>query len=122
MNKSTMPLIAFGAFALVSCQTAGTAVQGTANTVGNAARGVGRTGATAVTGAANTVGGTVKTAGSGIAEGDMKKATVGTVTTAGQGTVKTATDTGRSHMKTTTGVIKDTGETVEKTAEAAGSE
>ena len=54
-----------------------------------------------------------------IAEGDLKKATVGTVKTAGTGTVNTVKATGSSHMKTTSGVLKDTGAAIKNTSEAA---
>jgi hypothetical protein len=64
----------------------------------------------------------MKTAGSGIAEGDLNKATVGTATTAGKGTANTVVKTGRSHMKTTSGILKDTGKTVGDTSAAAGKE
>ena len=65
------------------------------------------------------MGDTATTAGEGIAERDLKKSTAGTVSTAGQGLGKTAVDTGRSHLKTTSGALKDTGDTVKDTAEAA---
>ena len=116
MKTALMPILTILADSLVSCQTATT---GTATTVGHAAQGVGRTAVTAGTGVAHTVGGTVATAGTGIAEGDLHKATVGTVKTAGKGTAATAVGTGKSHVKTTKGVVKDTGKTVEDTGKAA---
>lgn len=106
-------------FAFAACQTAETAATGTATTVGHAAQGVGRTATTLGRGTVNTVGKTGTTAGSGIAENDLNKATVGTVKTAGKGVGTTAVDSGRSHVKTTRGVLKDTGKTVTDTAEAA---
>jgi hypothetical protein len=111
---STLALLA-----LVSCNTTQTAATGTATTVGHAAQGVGRTAVTAGTGVAHTVGGTVTNAGTGIAEGDLHKSTVGTVKTAGKGTATTVVGTGKSHVKTTKGVVKDTGKTVEDTGKAA---
>lgn len=41
---------------------------------------------------------------------------------AGKGVGTTAVDTGRSHLKTSSGVLKDTGKTVSDTAEAAEKE
>jgi hypothetical protein len=70
----------------------------------------------------DTVGNTATTAGSGIAERDLKKSTVGTMKAAGQGVGGTAVDTGRSHLKTTSGVLKDTGKTMKDTAHAAEKE
>jgi hypothetical protein len=64
----------------------------------------------------------MQTAGSGIAERDLKKSTIGTATTAGKGTADTAVATGRSHMKTTGGVLKDAGSTVSDTGRAASGE
>ena len=122
MNRFISSALLMCVFTFVSCNTAETAATGTATTVGNAVRGVGRTAATAGTGVAKTVGNTVTTAGTGIAERDFKKATVGTAVAAGEGTVKTAGSTARSHMKTSSGVIKDTGATVEKTSKAAAQE
>ena len=122
MKKPTLIAFPLIALALASCQTAETAASGTANTVGHAAQGVGRTVATAGSGVGHTVGDTMKTAGSGIAEGNVKKATIGTATTAGKGTAHTAVDTGRSHMKTTGGVLKDTGKTIGDTTNAATGE
>ena len=112
---------AFGIFilALTSCQTGETLATGTTNTVGNAAQGVGRTARTLGTGTVNTVGNTAATAGSGIADRDLNKATVGTVKAAGQGVGTTAVGTGKSHLKTSSGVLKDTGKTVTDTAGAA---
>ena len=108
-------------FAVAACQTAGTAATGTTTTVGHAAEGVGRTAKTLGTGAVNTVGNTATTAGSGIAAGDLHKSTVGTVKAAGQG-AGTAVNSGRSHLKTSSGVLKDTGKTVTDTAGAAEKE
>lgn len=122
MKKSTLLALPLIAFTFGSCRTAETAATGTANTVGHAAQGVGRTVATAGSGVGNTVGNTVKTAGSGIAERDLKKTTVGTAATAGKGTVNTAVKTGSSHMKTTGGVLKDTGKTIGDTTNAASGE
>ena len=119
MKSSPIPALTFLAFTLMSCQTTETAATGTATTVGHAVQGVGRTARTAGTGIAQTVGGTVTTAGTGIAEGDLRKSTVGTVQAAGEGTASTAVATGRSHMKTTSGVLNDTGKTVEDTGKAA---
>ena len=70
-------------------------------------------------GITKTAGATATTAGSGIAEGDLHKATVGTAKTAGKGTASTAVGAGRSHVKTTSGVLKDTGTTVKDTDKAA---
>jgi hypothetical protein len=124
MKISLVPVLTIFASALVSCNTAATntAATGTANTVGHAAQGVGRTARTAGTGIAKTVGSTATTAGSGIAEGDLKKSTVGTVKTAGKGTASTAVGAGRSHLKTSSGVIKDTGKTIKDTDKAASGE
>lgn len=41
---------------------------------------------------------------------------------AGKGVGTTAVDTNRSHVKTSSGVLKDTGKTVSDTAEAAEKE
>lgn len=105
-----------------SCQTGETLATGTTNTVGNAAYGVGRTARTLGTGAVNTVGNTATTVGGGIADRDLNKATVGTVKAAGQGVGSTAVGAGKSHLKTSSGVIKDTGKTMHDTAEAAEKE
>ena len=107
---------------LTSCQTGETLASGTTTTVGNAAQGVGRTARTLGTGTVNTVGNTAATAGSGIADRDLNKATVGTVKAAGHGAGTTAVGTGKSHLKTTSGVVKDTGKTMTDTAEAAEKE
>lgn len=117
----TTSFAAFGILilALNSCQTGETLATGTATTVGNAAQGVGRTARTLGTGTVNTVENTAATAGSGIAEGDLNKATIGTVKAAGQGAGTTAVGAGGSHLKTSSGVLKDTGKTMQDTAEAA---
>lgn len=107
------------AAALTSCRTTETAASGVAGTAANAVHGVARTGATAVTGAAATVGGTVATAGSGIAQGNLRQATAGAAGVAVGGTAATAVQTGRSHVKTSSGVLKDTGATVTETSRAA---
>lgn len=119
MKSLTHAVLAILTFSLAACQTAGTAATGTTTTVGHAAQGVGRTAKTLGTGAVNTVGNTATTAGSGIAEGNLHKSTVGTVKAAGQGAGTTTVDSGRSHLKTSSGVIKDTGKTVTDTAGAA---
>lgn len=122
MKTPTFAALGLLALALSSCQTGETAATGTASTVGHAAQGVGRTARTLGTGVVDTVGNTVTTAGSGIAEGDLEKSTVGIVKAAGQGVGGTAVDAGSSHLKTTSGVLKDTGKTVKDTAEAAEKE
>ena len=104
---------------LPACRTGETLAEGTTTTLGNAAHGVGRTARIAGTGIAHTTGNTLTTAGSGIAEGNLNKATVGTVKAAGQGTGATAVGAGKSHLKTSSGVLKDTGKTIKDTAEAA---
>ena len=109
-SVSVLPLV------FPSCQTA---TDGAATTATNAVKGVGRTVVTAGTGVASTVGQTVKTAGTGIANGDVGQATGGAAAAAVHGTANTAVRTGQSHMKTTSGVIKDTGTTIEKTSNAA---
>lgn len=119
MKTLSQASLAVFALVLASCKTAETAATGTATTVGHAAQGVGRTAKTLGTGTVNTIGKTATTAGSGIAEKDLNKATVGTVKAAGTGVGTTAVDSGRSHLKTTSGVVKDTGKTVTSTAEAA---
>jgi hypothetical protein len=105
--------------ALTSCQPGAPLANGATNTVGNAAQGVGRTATILGKGTLNTVGNTASTVGDGIADRDLNKATVGTVKTAGQGVGGTVVGAGKSHMKTTRGVLKDTGKTMTDTAEAA---
>jgi hypothetical protein len=117
MKLTNLSTLILSSIVLVSCQTAGTVASGTANTVGNAAHGVGRTATTAGRGVANTVGNTVTTAGEGIGERDLGKATVGTAAAAGKGTANTAVNTGSSHLKTTRGVVKDVGKTAVDVAE-----
>ena len=109
-------------FTFPSCQTGETLATGTTTTVGHAAQGVGRTARTLGSGSVHTVGNTAATVGSGIADRDLNKATVGTVKAAGQGAGSTAVGAGKSHLQTTRGVLKDTGKTMQDTAETAEKE
>lgn len=118
MKFQHIPAFGLLALSLTACHTAETATSGTLRTVDNAAHGVGRTVRTAGTGVVRTVGDTAVTAGEGIAEGDLKKSTIGTVKAAGKGTGSTVVETGKSHLNTSSGVIKDTGGTLKNTGEA----
>ena len=118
MKIRTFAVSGILALGFSSCQPTGTAASGVLRTTDHAVHGVGRTARTAGTGVVRTVGNTASTAGEGIAEGDLKKSTVGTVKAAGQGTGATAVATGRSHVKTSSGVLKDTGKTLNDTGEA----
>lgn len=111
-------LLSVSVLVFPACHPAATATSGAVRTVDHAAHGVGRTARTAGTGVVRTVGNTATTAGEGIAEGDLKKSTIGTVKSAGKGTGETAVATGKSHVKTSSGVLKDTGKTLKDTGEA----
>ena len=99
---------------LTSCSTTETAATGVGETIGNAAQGVGKTVTTAATGVGNTVTKTVDAAKKG---GPLDAAVA-----AGDGATSTVIDTGKSHMKTSQGVLKDTGNTLNETGEAASNE
>jgi hypothetical protein len=105
---------------IAGCNTAKKAADTTTGAVG----GVAKTATNTATGAASTVGNTVKTAGEGVAQGDLKKATMGTASAAVKGTTSTAktaasgaTDTVKS---TATGAANTAGSAVEGTTNAAG--
>lgn len=100
--------------ALSSCSTGETAVTGVGNTLGNAAQGIGRTVGTAASGVGNTINKTASAAQNGGAWNAAKAA--------GEGTTSTVVNTGKSHMKTSRGVLKDTGKTIKDSSEAAAGE